>query len=141
MTDRELMSRAKEASLQAYVPYSRFAVGAAIECDDGTVYTGCNVENAALGSTICAERTACCKAVSEGKRSFRRIAIYADSENWCTPCGACRQFLAEFSPNMEVLCAKAGIVRKFQEAMASLGFPATAMEMTWENYTKALADG
>ena len=65
-------------------------------------------KNAALGSTICAERTACCKAVSEGHREFRRIAIYADSENWCTPCGACRQFLAEFSPDMEVLCAKAG---------------------------------
>ena len=100
MTDRELMSMAKKASLNAYVPYSRFSVGAAIECTDGAVYTGCNVENAALGSTICAERTACCKAVSEGHREFRRIAIYADSENWCTPCGACRQFLAEFSPDM-----------------------------------------
>ena len=98
MTDRQLMSMAKEASLNAYVPYSHFPVGAALECDDGTVFTGCNVENAALGSTICAERTACCKAVSEGRRSFRRIAIYA----------ACRQFLAEFSPEMEVLCAKAG---------------------------------
>ena len=108
MTDRQLMSMAKEASLNAYIPYSHFAVGAALECDDGTVYTGCNVENAAFGSSICAERTACCKAVSEGHRSFRRIAIYADSQNWCTPCGACRQFLAEFSPDMEVLCAKAG---------------------------------
>ena len=77
MTDRQLMSMAKEASLNAYVPYSHFPVGAALECDDGTVFTGCNVENAALGSTICAERTACCKAVSEGRRSFRRIAIYA----------------------------------------------------------------
>ena len=66
MTDRELMSLAKQASLNADIPYSHFAVGAAIECDDGTVFTGCNVENAALGSTICAERTACCKAVSEG---------------------------------------------------------------------------
>ena len=65
MTDRELMSMAYEASMNAYVPYSRFAVGAALECSDGTVYTGCNVENAALGSTICAERTACVKAVSE----------------------------------------------------------------------------
>lgn len=102
------MNQAREASYNAYVPYSRFAVGAAIECADGSVYTGCNVENAALGSTICAERTACVKAVSDGKRAFRRIAIYADSENWCTPCGACRQFLAEFSPEMEVLCAKAG---------------------------------
>ena len=108
MTDRQLISAAAEASLNAYVPYSHFAVGAALECEDGTVYTGCNIENAALGSTICAERTACCKAVSEGKRKFLRIAIYADSQNWCTPCGACRQFLAEFSPDMEVLCAKAG---------------------------------
>ena len=108
MTDRELMNLAREASMNAYIPYSHFAVGAALECMDGSVYTGCNIENAALGSTICAERTACVKAVSEDKRSFRRIAIYADSENWCTPCGACRQFLAEFSPDMEVLCAKAG---------------------------------
>ena len=75
MTDRELMTMAREASMNAYVPYSRFPAGAAIECDDGSVYTGCNVENAALGSTICAERTACCKAVSEGKRSFRRIVL------------------------------------------------------------------
>ncbi len=110
MTDRELMSMAKEASLKAYVPYSRFAVGAALECMDGKVFTGCNVENAALGDTICAERTACVKAVSEGRRDFRRIAIYADSENWCTPCGSCRQFLSEFARDndMEVLCAKAG---------------------------------
>ncbi|MBQ6048581.1 MAG: cytidine deaminase, partial [Oscillospiraceae bacterium] len=63
MTDRELMSIAKEASKNAYAPYSKFQVGAALECEDGTVFTGCNVENAALGSTICAERTACCKAV------------------------------------------------------------------------------
>ena len=110
MTDRELMSMAKEASLKAYVPYSKFAVGAALECMDGTVYTGCNVANAALGDPICAERTACVKAVSEGQTKFRRIAIYADSENWCTPCGSCRQFLSEFARenDMEVLCAKAG---------------------------------
>ena len=79
------MSRAKKASLNAYVPYSRFPVGAALECSDGTVYTGCNVENAALGSTICAERTACCKAVSEGHREFRRIAIYADRRKLVYP--------------------------------------------------------
>jgi len=110
MTDRELMSMAKKASFNAYVPYSRFSVGAALECEDGTVFTGCNVENAALGSTICAERTACCKAVSEGHQKFKRIAIYADSENWCTPCGSCRQFLSEFAKDgdIEVLCAKAG---------------------------------
>ena len=108
MTDRELMNLAKAASKNSYSPYSRFPVGAALECEDGAVFTGCNVENAALGSTICAERTACCKAVSEGHRRFTRIAIYGEGENYCMPCGACRQFLTEFSPEMEVLCAKVG---------------------------------
>ena len=108
MNDRELLNLAREASANAYVPYSHFPVGAALECEDGTVFTGCNVENAALGSTICAERTAACKAVSEGHRSFRRIAVYGEGENYCMPCGACRQFLAEFAPDMEVLCSKAG---------------------------------
>ena len=69
---------------------------------------GCNVENAALGSTICAERTAACKAVSEGHRDFVRIAVYGDGEHYCYPCGACRQFLAEFAPDMEVLSAMGG---------------------------------
>lgn len=107
MTDRELLTLAREAAENAYAPYSRFRVGAALVCDDGTVFTGCNVENAALGSTICAERTALCKAVSEGHRKFARIAIWGDGENYCMPCGACRQFMSEFSKDMEVLCAKA----------------------------------
>ena len=106
MTDRELINLAKEASKNAYVPYSRFAVGAALECRGGVVFTGCNIENAALGSTICAERTAACKAISEGRRDFVRIAIYGEGESYCYPCGACRQFLAEFAPEMEVLSAK-----------------------------------
>lgn len=108
MNDLALLAKAKEASDHAYTPYSHFNVGAAIECSDGSVFTGCNVENAALGSTICAERTACVKAVSEGHREFRRIAIYADSQDYSYPCGACRQFLAEFSYDMEVLIGKAG---------------------------------
>ena len=108
MNDRELLRIAKEASLNAYVPYSGFPVGAALECADGTVFTGCNVENAAYGDTICAERTALVKAVSEGQRSFTRIAIYGEGQGYCMPCGSCRQALAEFSPEMEVLCAKAG---------------------------------
>lgn len=109
MNDMELLGLAKKASKNAYVPYSKFAVGAAIECRDGKLYTGCNIENAALGDTICAERTACVKAVSEGSRDFLRIAIYAESENYCMPCGSCRQFLSEFSPDgqLEVLCARA----------------------------------
>ena len=108
MTDRELLTLAQKASENAYVPYSKFSVGAALECTDGMVFTGCNVENAALGSTICAERTAICKAVSEGHRDFKRIAIWGDGENYCMPCGACRQVMAEFAPELEVLCAKSG---------------------------------
>lgn len=106
MTDRELLGLAKAAAENAYAPYSSFAVGAALECEDGTVFTGCNVENCAYGSAICAERTAVCKAVSEGFRRFRRIAIYGQGENYCVPCGACRQVLAEFNYDIEVLAAR-----------------------------------
>ena len=107
MTDRELMDMAREAAKNAYVPYSQFPVGAAIECTDGTVFTGCNVENAALGSTICAERTALLKAVSEGCREdFLAIAIAGRGEDYCWPCGSCRQMLYEFAPDLRVLCAR-----------------------------------
>lgn len=107
MTDREILNIAKEASEKAYAPYSRFAVGAALECANGRVFTGCNIENAALGSTICAERVAIGKAVSEGERSFVRIAIYGEGKEYCMPCGTCRQVLSEFAKDMEVLCARA----------------------------------
>lgn len=109
MTDKELLAKARDASKKAYVPYSKFAVGAALECKGGKVFTGCNVENAALGDTICAERTACVKAVSEGCREFVRIAIYAESQGYCMPCGSCRQFLSEFDPrgDIEVLASRA----------------------------------
>lgn len=107
MTDRELINLAHIASESAYAPYSKFRVGAALECSDGTVFTGCNIENAALGCTICAERVAAGKAVSEGHNDFIRIAIFAESANYCTPCGACRQVLSEFSSDIEILCAKA----------------------------------
>ncbi|MBQ2895254.1 MAG: cytidine deaminase [Oscillospiraceae bacterium] len=106
MTDRELLTTAREAAKNAYAPYSRFSVGAALECADGRVFTGCNVENAALGSTICAERGAVCKAISEGARKFTRIAIWADSQDYCYPCGACRQVLVEFAPELEVLIGR-----------------------------------
>lgn len=106
MTDRELLTIAKEASVNAYAPYSRFAVGAALECESGLIYTGCNVENMALGSTVCAERVALYKAISEGERRFCRLAIYGPGKDYCMPCGACRQVLCEFSPDMEILCAR-----------------------------------
>lgn len=108
MTDREFLNIASIAAKNAYVPYSKFPVGAALECSDGSVFSACNVENAALGSTICAERAAICKAISEGHRDFVRIAVTSEGENYCMPCGECRQFMHEFSSDMEVLCAKSG---------------------------------
>lgn len=104
MTKQELCQKAMDMLDMAYVPYSHFPVGAALECSDGTVFTGCNVENAAYGSTICAERTAIVKAVSEGHREFVRIAIAGKSKDFCVPCGSCRQVMMEFSPEMEVIC-------------------------------------
>ena len=107
MTERELVERAFSMLERSYVPYSHFPVGAALECADGSVFTGCNVENAAYGSTICAERTAAVKAVSEGHRDdFVRIAIVGNSTDYCWPCGACRQFLFEFAPDLECLIAR-----------------------------------
>lgn len=97
MTDMELLARAKEAKNYSYAPYSGFHVGAALLCDDGSVYTGCNIENAAYSPTNCAERTALFKAVSEGKRGFSAIAVVGDRGESVTPCGVCRQALVEFA--------------------------------------------
>ena len=101
MTDERLLEMAIEARKNAYVPYSGYAVGAALETKDGRVFTGCNVENAAYGNTLCAERTALVKAVSEGYRKFTKIAI-ASSGSAPYPCGACRQSLYVFAPDLEV---------------------------------------
>lgn len=107
MTDRELVDLAFEMLERSYVPYSGFPVGAALLCANGDVFTGCNVENAAYGSTICAERTALVKAVSEGHRDdLERIAVVGNSADYCWPCGACRQMLYEFNPGMTVLVAR-----------------------------------
>ena len=106
MTDRELVEKAFEMLEKAYVPYSGFPVGAASLVEDGTVFTGCNIENAAYGSTICAERTALVKAVSEGHRDdWVRLAVVGNSTDYCWPCGSCRQMLYEFCPELEVLVA------------------------------------
>ncbi len=93
---QELIELAKIAREKAYVPYSKFKVGAALLSANGTVYLGCNIENAAYSPTNCAERTAIFKAVSEGERAFKALAVVADSEQIITPCGVCRQVLAEF---------------------------------------------
>lgn len=105
MTERELVEKALEMREYSYAPYSGFRVGAALECEDGSVWGGCNVENAAYGSSICAERTALVKAVSEGERHFRRLAVAGDSEDFCWPCGACRQMLREFGLDLQILVA------------------------------------
>lgn len=107
MTDQELVELAFTMLKHAYVPYSGFPVGAALECAGGDVYTGCNVENAAYGSTLCAERTALVKAVSEGRTGgFTAIAIAGRGSDFCWPCGACRQMLFEFVPQLRVLAVR-----------------------------------
>ncbi len=108
MTDRELVDLAFTMLEHSYSPYSHFPVGAALLCADGSVFTGCNIENSAFGSTICAERTAAVKAISEGHRTdWVRLAVVGNSEDYCWPCGACRQFLYEFAPDLPVLIARA----------------------------------
>ena len=104
MTREELKAAAVTMLDRAYCPYSHFAVGAALECADGTVFTGCNIENAAYSPGICAERTAVAKAVSEGHTDFVRIVIAGRSTDFCVPCGVCRQVLREFAPDIEVIC-------------------------------------
>lgn len=91
-----LLEAAQQVMASSYAPYSRFQVGAALEAEDGRVYTGCNVENSSYGLTICAERVALFKAVSEGQRRFKNILVLASSGQPVTPCGACRQTLREF---------------------------------------------
>jgi cytidine deaminase len=106
MTDRSLLEAAGAVMDNAYSPYSNLKVGAAIECSDGSVFTGCNVENVSYGVTMCAEAAAVAAAVSTGKRAFKRIAIISSGSNYCYPCGSCLQMLREFSQDMEVLSAR-----------------------------------
>ncbi len=100
-----LLEQARAAADRAYAPYSGFRVGAALLCGDGSVVTGCNVENASYSLAICAERNAVFSAVNQGKNDFLAIAIYVDSDEIFPPCGACRQVLAEFNPRLQILYA------------------------------------
>ena len=118
MTDRELAQKAVEMQNFSYCPYSNFPVGAALLCEDGTVFTGCNVESAAYGSTICAERTALLKAVSEGHRDdWVTMAVAGRGEDFCWPCGSCRQMLYEFAPELRILAVRGD--GTFEEAKLS----------------------
>jgi len=101
----KLYNIAKEASNNSYSPYSKYSVGAAVQTGDGKIFTGTNIENASYGLTICAERVAISKSVSDGKKDIVMIAIYSKSEN-LSPCGACRQFIIEFNPDMIVIYKK-----------------------------------
>ena len=104
-TGDALYRAAVSAREKAIAPYSGFQVGAALQCEDGTLVTGCNVEISSYGLTICAERTAIFKALSEGKRQFTRMVIVADTEELTAPCGTCRQVLWDFAPHLEVTIA------------------------------------
>lgn len=114
-----LEKRARRVRDTAYAPYSGFQVGAALEATTGKIYTGCNVENISYGLTICAERAAVLAAVSSGVRTFRRIVIVADSDEPVTPCGACRQVLAEFAENLEIVSVNLS-GRRFHAKLSTL---------------------
>ena len=101
----KLIAAARAVRLNAHAHYSNFLVGAALETDEGDIVTGCNIENATYGLTVCAERVAIWKAISEGYRAFKRIVIVADTEAPTPPCGACRQILWEFGGDLEVILA------------------------------------
>lgn len=96
MDKLELIEHAKEARKKAYIPYSKFAVGAALETKSGKVYLGCNIENAAYPVSLCAERVAIFKAISEGETEFKQLAVVADTDRPVSPCGSCRQVMSEF---------------------------------------------
>lgn len=104
-SDRELIEAATAVRENSYAPFSHFRVGAALETDDGEVITGCNVESASYGLTVCAERVAIWKAISQGKRKIKHIAVVADTEELTPPCGVCRQIIWEFGGDIPVILA------------------------------------
>jgi cytidine deaminase len=118
-----LLESARQVRLHAHAPYSGFQVGAALETPGGVIVTGCNVENATYGLTICAERVAVVKAISEGETKFTRIAIVADTEVPTPPCGACRQILWEFGGDLEIILANLKEVTGIYRLAALLPLP------------------
>jgi cytidine deaminase len=119
----KLVGSALAARSQAYAPYSNFAVGAAVQCKSGEVFVGANIENRSYGLTICAERVAVGNAIASGERNFVAIAVVADSDEPIVPCGACRQFLAEFAPNLIIVSATVSGQRKMENLSLLLPEP------------------
>ena len=122
-SSRQLVAAARRARRNAHARYSTFKVGAALETADGTIITGCNIENATYGLTLCAERVAMFKALSEGHRRFRRIAVVADTAAPTPPCGPCRQILWEFGGDLEVVLANLKAVKGHHQLSALLPLP------------------
>jgi cytidine deaminase len=110
--EEKLFEAARQARENSLALYSHFRVGAALLCSDGAIYSGCNIESSSYGLTLCAERTALFKALSEGQRNFRQIQIIADTEELTPPCGACRQLLWDFAPEIQVIVSN--LLRKTQ---------------------------
>ncbi len=115
---QNLIQSAKDAANNAYIPYSHYPVGAALLASNGSIYTGCNVENAAYPATICAERVALVKAISEGQRQFEALAVV--TPNGGSPCGTCRQMLYEFSPHLRVIVARTDGTTVYDGALSDL---------------------
>lgn len=127
-TAQMLVARARAARENAYAPYSRFRVGAALLCADGAVFTGCNVENASFGATLCAERNAVAAAVTAGHRDFKALCVAVEGEP-VTPCGICRQVLCEFASGLPILCAgSAHVVETTLSALLPAAFDAFGPE-------------
>lgn len=121
--DKELLNAALDARLKAYAPYSKFLVGAAVRAESGKIYTGCNIENASYGLTVCAERNALFAAVGAGERKFAALCVVGDTEAPISPCGACRQVMAEFKVQRIILANLKGDVKEYiLEELLPLGF-------------------
>ena len=129
MTERDLVSAARTARLHAHAPYSKFLVGAAVETTDGKIITGCNVENASYGLTMCAERTALFAATAAGHRKFRRMVIVADTEKPTAPCGACRQVIWELAGDIEIILANTEHVAEHVQMAKLLPMPFDARQL------------
>lgn len=130
-----LIEAARSAREKAYAPYSGFKVGAALLCDNGRIFTGCNVENAAYSASICAERVAIGKAVSEGCSKFRAIAIVSESDEPCPPCGFCRQVMAEFNPDLSIIMVNGNgqVIRSTAKELLPLAFTERQLSRTKSN--------